>query len=553
MDAKDDKTHSSSDINLEFLPPVDLTLDFENKKDGIHDDQKDGEQLGKQDTKPDGKRDDKQDARISDSVPSPTSDVPLGEADTQAESGPTQKEDEKLKKRARWALFVMAFFMGDVQDGLGPFLGVYLQQHGWAPGLRGSVSTAGGVATIVAAGPIGALIDATKKKRLLVAAFALLVGVSQGLNLLSTHPALVFTTQIVSAVAGTSMVPLLVALTLGICSQQEEDDRGTSNNRGNKKRKDKHSFRALNGRNQASNHAGNMVSAGLAGLLGSHFGLTAVFWLVMAFCAATMVCVFLLPERAIDHAAARAGPPSEHDVSDDSHRQDMQERGRAGIEDPPRAPNPPRDIITIPKEKTNTFSKAIHLFRNNRSLGVIAITVFLFHLGNAAILYLYGQALVAAGQGDPAGTTGLTVIIAQGTMVVVSILTSWVSGRRGYWLAILTSYAVLPIRAAVAGKAIKSWGVWPVQILDGIGAGIQSVAIPGLLAVMMAGSGHFNVTFGIVGGMTRQTGAAISHSLGGWMAQDRGYSFALYVLGVFPLASLALWIGFYRMLLRPQT
>ncbi|KZL83571.1 major facilitator superfamily transporter [Colletotrichum incanum] len=518
MDAKDYQTYPRNAISLESLHPVEPSIEV------------------------DGKQHIPINAWAS--APPTISNAPIHEPHTQADSAPTQAEDARLKSWARWALFFMAFFMGDVQDGLGPFLGVYLQQHGWTPGLRGSVSTAGGVATIIATGPIGALIDATKYKRLLVATCALLVGVSQGLSLLNTHPALVFSTQIVSAVAGTSMVPLLVALTLGICSHHRDDNDANS--------KSKHSFRALNGRNQAANHAGNMVSAGLAGLLGARFGLKAVFWLVMAFCAATIGCVLLLPERAIDHAAARGGPAADDDINDTSHRQDMRERRSAGVEEEAeRGSIILRESPTSPNDKKNKFlNSANRLFLSNRPLAAVAVTIFLFHLGNAAILYLYGQALVAAGQGDPAGTTGLTVIIAQGTMVVVSILTSWFAGRRGYWFAVLLSYAVLPIRAAVAGRVIKSWGVWPVQILDGVGAGIQSVAIPGLLAVMMAGSGRVNVTFGIVGGMTRQTGAAISHSLGGWVAQDKGYSFALYLLGVFPLISLAIWIGFYK-ILRP--
>ncbi|KAJ5000706.1 hypothetical protein K4K48_002340 [Colletotrichum sp. SAR 10_66] len=507
MDAKDNQTYPRNAISLESLHPAEPSPEVDSKKDSP--------------------------VTSSASAPPTIVDVPVDDADTPGDADPTSEADAKLKRWARWALFVMAFFMGDVSDGLGPFLGVYLQEHGWAPGLRGSVQTVSGVATILATGPIGALIDATKYKRMMVAVCALLVGVSQGLNLLSTHPALVFLTQIVSAVAGTSMVPLLVALTLGICS----DD------------KSKHSFRTLNGRNQAANHAGNMVSAGLAGLLGSHFGLTAVFYLVMAFCAATIGVVFLLPERAIDHRAARGGGPSPDDTG---NREDMQERGRAEVDgETARDISPPVESpVTSPKGKKEKFtSKFTQRFKNrdpskpsrsgfrgasillkNKPLGVVAITIFLFHLGNAAILFLYGQALVATGQGDPAGTTGLTVIIAQGTMIIMSFLTAWLAGRSGYWFAILISYAVLPIRAAVAGRVIKSWGVWPVQILDGVGAGIQGVAIPGLLAVMMAGTGRVNLAFGVVGGITRQTGASISHSLGGWIAQERGYSFALYIL-----------------------
>lgn len=139
MDAKDSQPSPRNDISLESLHPTEPNAD--------------------------GNVDAKKDIPIiaSASPPPTISNVNiLDEEDAQSGPDPTQVEDEKLKRRARWALFVMSFFMGDVADGLGPFLGVYLQQRGWEPGLRGMVSTAGGVATIIATGPIGALIDATK-------------------------------------------------------------------------------------------------------------------------------------------------------------------------------------------------------------------------------------------------------------------------------------------------------------------------------------------------------------------------------------------------------
>ncbi|KAK1993922.1 major facilitator superfamily transporter [Colletotrichum falcatum] len=512
MDAKSCQTNPRNAVSLESLRPAEPGSELDD--------------------------DDKRDAppNVSASAPPTVCDVRLDEELAGADPGPEDPRDAKLMRRARWALLLLAFFMGDVQDGVGPFLGVYLQDHGWAPGLRGFVNTVSGVATILATGPVGALIDATDYKRLLAASCALLVGVSQGVNLLSTHPALVFSTQIVSAVAGTTLMPLLVALTLGVCSP---DPAGSRDGRG------RHTFRTLNGRNQAANHAGNMVSAGLAAALGSRFGLTAVFWLVMAFCAATILTVFLLPARAIDHAAARGDAAAVAAGTEDEDQAEQGGAAAAALAGPRRK----RTLAARIREERRRFSASpMGLLLKNKALLVVGATVFLFHLGNAAILFLYGQGLVAMGKGDPAGTTGLTVIIAQGTMIAVSLATPWLAGRYGYWATVLASYVVLPVRAAVAGRFIESWGVWPVQVLDGIGAGIQSVAIPGLIAVMMAGTGRVNVTFGVVGGMTRQTGAAISAAVGGWMAEYRGYSFALYFSGVFPLVSVALWLGFCRML-----
>ncbi|KAK2039631.1 major facilitator superfamily transporter [Colletotrichum somersetense] len=532
MDAKDNQQNYRNAISLDYLHPAEQPrTEADYKQD-------------KQDMPP---------LSGSTSDPATMLNTPMDGSEGQGGEEPMDPELARLRKRARWALLAMAFFMGDVQEGLGPFLGVYLQDHNWAPGMRGSVVAMSHVATIIMSGPIGALIDATKYKRILVAAFACTVGTCQGLNLLSTHPACVFTTQMVSAVAGASLIPLLVALTMGVCTETEGADGAVAPTPGggggkgkdkDKKKKNKHSFIALNGRNQASNHLGNMITAGAAGALGQKFGLPAVFYLVIACCACTMGIVFFIPEGAIDHAAARGRVTVEAETDDNnSQHPDMQERGAAGKKGGFHLPGLGKDK----KKKKSQDSSLIQLAKN-KPLLVVAITVMLFHLGNACILYIYGQALVVAGEGDPAQMTGLTVIIAQATMTIMSVLTAWVADRWGYWLLVMLSYIVLPIRAVLAGKVIKYWAIWPVQILDGVAHGILSVATPGMVAMIMAGTGRVNVAYGIAGNMTRQAGSAISHSLGGWMAEVKGYNFAIMLCGVFPTTGLIIWVATYRML-----
>ena len=63
------------------------------------------------------------------------------------------------------ALNALNFFMADVRDGLGPFLGVFLQQQGWQPAAIGLVMTLGGIAGMAATTPLGLLVDATRHKR----------------------------------------------------------------------------------------------------------------------------------------------------------------------------------------------------------------------------------------------------------------------------------------------------------------------------------------------------------------------------------------------------
>ena len=87
---------------------------------------------------------------------------------------------------------------------------------------------------------------------------------------------------------------------------------------------------------------------------------------------------------------------------------------------------------------------------------------------------------------------------------------------------LLIAFIALPIRGVIAAFVINGWGVYPVQILDGVGAGLQSVVVPALVARILHGSGRINVGQGAV--MTVQgVGASLSPLIGGWIAQEIGY------------------------------
>lgn len=62
----------------------------------------------------------------------------------------------------RPALDWINFLLADVKDGLGPFLAIYLMssQH-WDASKIGVIMTIGGVATVAARAPAGALVDWT--------------------------------------------------------------------------------------------------------------------------------------------------------------------------------------------------------------------------------------------------------------------------------------------------------------------------------------------------------------------------------------------------------
>ena len=178
-----------------------------------------------------------------------------------------------------------------------------------------------------------------------------------------------------------------------------------------------------------------------------------------------------------------------------------------------------------------------------RPLLLLAAALAMFHLGNAAMLPLYGLAVVAAHQGDPSAFTAQTIVVAQLVMVAAAFFANRLIRRIGYWGVILITFFALPLRGLVAAMFINAWGVWPVQALDGIGAGLQSVAVPALVVRLLQGTGRVNVGQGVV--MTVQgIGAALSPALGGVLAQHFGYVTAFLVLGAVSTGSLVLWLFF---------
>ncbi|BBC03366.1 MULTISPECIES: MFS transporter [Bradyrhizobium] len=392
------------------------------------------------------------------------------------------------RERTLRPLLALNFFMADMRAGIGPFLGVFLLAHGWQSGWIGTVMTAGGVAGTLMTTPAGAMIDATRSKKLFVIIPGICTVIASGIVLLSQEFWLVAASQVATAVAGAAIGPAVAGITLGIVRQV--------------------GFNQQNGRNQAFNHAGNMVGAGLSGFVGWMYGFTAVFWLAALFGILSIVSVLMISSASIDDDAARG-----------LEREGKDRRPTTGLQ----------------------------VLVESKPLLILAAALLFFHLGNAAMLPLYGLAVVADKQADPASFVAMTIVIAQGTMILTSLIAMRMAEKEGYWLVLVVSFMALPIRGIIAAWLSNRWGVYPVQVLDGVGAGLQSVAVPGLVARILDGTGRINVGQGSV--MTVQgIGASLSPAIGGWIAQEFGYGTMFLILGGFAAVSVALWSAFAPLL-----
>ena len=381
-----------------------------------------------------------------------------------------------------WPLLAVNFFMADMQSGIGPFVGVFLAQRGWDSGLIGTALTIGNIAGMLITTPVGGFIDTSNHKRAWVIIPGAAVVTGSSIILLWQNFWAVAASQVATAIAGAAIVPAVTGITLGIVGQK--------------------GFNRQNGRNQAFNHAGNMVGAAASGFLGWHFGYVSVFLLAATFGAITIACVLMIPPGSIDHRAARG---SKEEDPDSQH-------------------------------------SALAVLLKHKTLLVLGLALAVFHLGNAAIVPLYGISAVTDSQTNGPSFVATIVVIAQGTMVIASIVGMRIAEKRNYWLLILVSFLMLPMRGLFAFFLTGWWGVVPVEILDGIGIGLQSVAVPGMIARSLYSTGRVNLAQGAV--ITIQgAGAALSPALGGFIANYIGFSPTFLVLGGLGLAAAAIWIA----------
>jgi len=391
---------------------------------------------------------------------------------------------EADRRRAGRALDAANFFLADVRDGLGPYLAIYLltvQQ--WDEARIGLVMSVATVAGILAQAPAGALVDATRAKRVLMSGAAILVTTTSLLLPLLHGFWPVATAQAVAHAAGTVFPPALAAVSLGVFGH--------------------HAFTGRIGRNETFNHAGNATAAAVAGGGAYLLGPTVVFYLLAVMSVASLLSIVCIPGVAIDHELARG-----------LHGQEQDQESRQGSHQGTQAEQPAGFAILL----------------TCRPLLIFAACVMLFHLSNAAMLPLVGQKLALQDKNLGTSLMSACIVAAQIVMAPMAMLVGARADHWGHKRFFLASLVILPIRGALYTLSDSPAGLVGVQLLDGVGAGIFGAIFPVIVADLMRNTGRFNVAQGAVTA-AQNIGAALSTSLAGLVVVKAGYSAAFLTLG----------------------
>jgi MFS family permease len=390
-------------------------------------------------------------------------------------------------EKAQRPLDALNFFLADVRDGLGPYLAIYLlTEQKWNEASIGIVMSIAGLAGIAAQTPAGALIDVSKAKRGLVVAAAVMVTMACLVLPLVPQFWLVAATQAIAGASAAIFAPAVAAIALGIVGPK--------------------AFAARIGRNEAFNHAGNAVSAILAGGLAYFYGPVVVFWLLAAMAVASIFATLAIPAASIDDRVAR-GLDSVADG--DGHNR---------------------------KDKTSGFDVLLGC----RPLLIFAAATVLFHFSNAAMLPLVGQKLALA---NPALATTLMsacIVAAQLVMVPVALVVGKKDDVWGRKPIFAVALGVLAFRGAMYPLSDNAVWLVGVQLLDGIGAGIYGAMFPLVVADLTKGTGHFNVSQGAIA-TAAGLGGALSTAVAGAIIMAAGYSTAFYFLAAVAGSALVLF------------
>lgn len=396
-----------------------------------------------------------------------------------------------LSDRSLFALAALNFFLADARDGLGPFLDAFLATKGWSTLTLGWIATIGGLIGLLATPICGALVDSSPWKRALIAGPVVLVTAAALVTLVFPDASVVWIGQVGTAVVGAVIGPALAGLTLGLVGERL--------------------FSRQIARNEVWNHAGNVVSLVAIYFLVAMYGQPGVIGLMVLTAAGALLAVAMIDPNRIDHKVARG----------------------------------------LASDKGDPGPSGFKVLFETKGLILLGLIMMAFHFANAPMSRLVAQQF-SIELGTPFRTTAIITGVSQVAMIAVAAAAPWLIRRIGLGNVMLIALLALPLRGFIAGSFEGFWTVYPVQVLDGVGAGLLGIVTPVAAERLLAGTGRFNVGFAAV--MTVQgIGASLSNVVAGWLVTEGGYSLSHYVSGGIAVATIVIFLIFRRQVIRPES
>ncbi|WP_159396577.1 MFS transporter [Sorangium cellulosum] len=375
----------------------------------------------------------------------------------------------------------MNFFAADISDGVGPFLAVYLASNlHWQPGAIGMAIAATQLSMVVGQSPAGFVVDRTRRKRIPIIIASLVVGTTALFwPFLRSLPVVLFC-QVVLGLAASFYIPTLVALASAL-SGKGDFDRTIS-------------------KNQSYNHAGNVASAVLTGVVARFTNNAGIFYCMMGFavcCTISALCI----------ASKDVAPPAS-------------ERQKEG------------------EEKKSLFREVLC----NKAFLMFLLLTVVFYFSNGAMLPLVAQEIAKA---EPQSSTlylAACIIIAQLVMVPTVYVCGKLAGK-GRKKLLAVAFLLLAARGILYTTTDAVVPLLCLQVLDGMAAGTFSVVAIMVVNDLMGDSDRASFAQGLLAAAL-SLGSMLSNLVAGFIVDAAGFKIGFVALSGLAIgAQVLLWKG----------
>ena len=382
--------------------------------------------------------------------------------------------------QSRFALNSLNFFIAEVVAVALPFVNDFLKDSQWRYDSIGFAAALGAFGTFLAQTPAGVLIDRVQKKRALLAAASIAVGICYFIFPSSPdYPWAVYALLFFSGVASAFFGPLLGTLALSLVGTER--------------------FGATLGMNQAWSHVGNIAVAVVTMAVAQYYGIRVVFYTIGFVSIIAAICLIFIRGSELNK-----GRPAS------AYR---------------KFPKPILKKSALMKEEPNSsqlgnqWEEFKDLFRN-REIRILLISIICMHLANAPVLPLVALNLRAIGGTDQ--DLALLVFISQFAMIPIAWIAGTYCQNYGRKPFFALAFLLLPIRILLYAFIQNPKAFLAIQLLDGIGNGIYGVIIILVCNDLTRGKNTFNSLVGMTA-TTLALGGIIGPLAQGMITQHLGF------------------------------